>query len=760
MLLLAPMAESEPKTVTVPADYPTIKAAVEASAPGDTVLIRPGQFQESLVLDKAITIKGEAPEQVLIHNSVLVGEIIKITSKETVRLENLILEHTDKEPDQNKPKYPDLVKVDGGGAELRRCVLRKGAGCGLAITKGGVALAENCRMENNTQTGVIIRGENARGRLVNNALEENAWGGVMVFDGGTGEFIDNTVVKNGRNGIFIYGPGPESVIIRGNRIEGSPYAGIEIEQRKRVMVESNTVSRSNTGGIRVQNGAEAEAKLNTCEENAVAGILAAGVLTRALIEDNTCSKNKGPGVLVYAAAQARIVKNKAIENRANGITVRMWDTSAEIKSNTCDKNTANGILVAMGATATVADNSCSENGGRGVVAVDEGTSATIGTNAGEENRDATPLADTPVVRQGQVDEYFVGWALAAGQFDYLEGLVARLRGGKCRDMQGHWELNHFYDGLSEGYYDQTWKKKGLFMARVTEWGNQKPQSVAARILLAKTYVNYAWEARGNGYAKEVTAEGFKGFKEKLTEAEKALNEAEAMTEKDPELYGLWLYAGMGLNYKRDRMDALLEKGIALAPDYYPMYSNMAFNLTSRWHGKGRDLENFFKKARDASKGTCGDTLYALLVSDYMNEFNCIYVGSGEMADWNGINSGFEQLVADFPTSSYYLNKHCLMACMFQKRDLAAELFKKIGDKADPNVWGEKEDSKYREYHRWATMDDQPFPCQDERSTPFNVSSTQMKRYLMIGSAVLIGLSLIATLIIVIVFGGRAMQAKR
>ena len=60
-LLATLTAHAEPRTITVPGDFPTVKAAVEAAAPGDTVLIKPGQYQESLVIDKPITLRGEAP---------------------------------------------------------------------------------------------------------------------------------------------------------------------------------------------------------------------------------------------------------------------------------------------------------------------------------------------------------------------------------------------------------------------------------------------------------------------------------------------------------------------------------------------------------------------------------------------------------------------------------------------------------------------------------------------------------------------------
>jgi len=45
-------------SVTVPVDYPTIQAAVDHAAPGDTVVVAPGTYVEEIVIDHDVTIRG------------------------------------------------------------------------------------------------------------------------------------------------------------------------------------------------------------------------------------------------------------------------------------------------------------------------------------------------------------------------------------------------------------------------------------------------------------------------------------------------------------------------------------------------------------------------------------------------------------------------------------------------------------------------------------------------------------------------------
>jgi pectin methylesterase-like acyl-CoA thioesterase len=47
-------------TITVPDDYPTIQAAINAAIPGDTIYVRNGLYPEHLEINKAVTLEGES----------------------------------------------------------------------------------------------------------------------------------------------------------------------------------------------------------------------------------------------------------------------------------------------------------------------------------------------------------------------------------------------------------------------------------------------------------------------------------------------------------------------------------------------------------------------------------------------------------------------------------------------------------------------------------------------------------------------------
>jgi len=60
MFFLAASTTAFSTDIFVPDDYATIQAAINAAANGDTVIVRPGTYQENLSIGKAITVKSES----------------------------------------------------------------------------------------------------------------------------------------------------------------------------------------------------------------------------------------------------------------------------------------------------------------------------------------------------------------------------------------------------------------------------------------------------------------------------------------------------------------------------------------------------------------------------------------------------------------------------------------------------------------------------------------------------------------------------
>ena len=70
-------AKTNPSTITVPDDYPTIQQAVDAADPGDIVYVKQGTYYEHLVLGKNVSLYGEDPGNTVIDGN-NTGEVVAV----------------------------------------------------------------------------------------------------------------------------------------------------------------------------------------------------------------------------------------------------------------------------------------------------------------------------------------------------------------------------------------------------------------------------------------------------------------------------------------------------------------------------------------------------------------------------------------------------------------------------------------------------------------------------------------------------------
>lgn len=152
------------------------------------------------------------------------------------------------------------------------------------------------------------------------------------------------------------------------------------------------------------------------------------------------------------------------------------------------------------------------------------------------------------------------------QFDQLEKLINGLRGEKQEFYQGTPQLSEIYGDLSsfsDDTDDAQWK---LYITKLESWAEAYPQSPAPLVALGNVYVDWAWKARGTGYANTVTAGGWTEMRERLDMARQNLETAEQLPVKDPELYESLLNVALGQGWSKDKMNEVFQKGIALEPN--------------------------------------------------------------------------------------------------------------------------------------------------------------------------------------------------
>lgn len=210
--------------------------------------------------------------------------------------------------------------------------------------------------------------------------------------------------------------------------------------------------------------------------------------------------------------------------------------------------------------------------------------------------------------------------VAAGRFQELEDYAEKARAENLAEKHlAHPMLCAFYESLCEFPKEATDAAWLDHLGHMEKWRAAFPRSITPRVALMSFWIGYAWKARGSGWAREVTDEGWEGFRERLPKARAVFEEAEALPTKDPELYALAITLAMGQSSPREEMEEFFRKGVEISPYYVGLYYRKRYYLAQKWHGGPGDWQEFAREAADKMGGEMGDMLYAQLVYEGMTE---------------------------------------------------------------------------------------------------------------------------------------------
>jgi hypothetical protein len=143
------------------------------------------------------------------------------------------------------------------------------------------------------------------------------------------------------------------------------------------------------------------------------------------------------------------------------------------------------------------------------------------------------------------------------------------------------------DSYEDGFL-RSCKTEADWKARISDteaWCAAEPDSVFAPSVLANEYLNYAWFARGDGYADTVTAEGNRLMVERLAKAREILEKARSQhpTETIPPIwYRAMEGVALGQGWPVPDRYQLFQEETAKYPNDYRFYFGEAYFLMEKW----------------------------------------------------------------------------------------------------------------------------------------------------------------------------------
>ncbi|WP_431676431.1 right-handed parallel beta-helix repeat-containing protein [Kitasatospora sp. KL5] len=307
--------------------YRTIGEALEAARSGAVISVRPGRYEENLVVTKMVTITAEDA-----RGSVRVaprrGPVVQVVA-EAVQLTGLILQGRDEE-------LP-AVDVPRGQAALEDCEVAGNAWTAV-LTRGQGSLAmRGCRIVNPAGAGIV---ETSAGTsIIEDCVIEHLGSSAVVIGERADPVVRNCVLRDARgNGVCVNGEARGT--IEGCRISAVDKPGIALEENSSTRV------------------------LRTTVEDAPVGIFLASA-ARVAVEDCTVIAARGHGVVLAAGTDPHLRRCRVTRAKGNGIhvTARSRGTFEDCEVSGAESA---GLLVEESATPSFTRTAVRDSGGAGV----------------------------------------------------------------------------------------------------------------------------------------------------------------------------------------------------------------------------------------------------------------------------------------------------------------------------------------------------------------------------------------------------------
>ena len=313
-------------------DTTTIGEALRGAPVGATIVVRPGDYPETLIVDRPVSVvgPGDGSARILPENGpcvignashglirgLLFGSAATDTPTACVVLSNAGLAIDGNIfADRSGP----AITVRGEARPLlRRNEITRISGPGILFEAGANGTAVANEIEQTTEPGIIVSG-GADPTIGSNTISETQQAGLLFEEGAGGLAIDNDILGSSASGIELrHGARPT---VRGNRIQAGRQSGV--------------YAYASAAGLIVD---------NVITDNAFSGVIieaAAPVLAGNEIRDNA-----EHGVLVVRGSGA-IIGNKIVNNAGHGVAMTL-DADTEIENNELsgnqDPQTQRGVL--------------------------------------------------------------------------------------------------------------------------------------------------------------------------------------------------------------------------------------------------------------------------------------------------------------------------------------------------------------------------------------------------------------------------------
>jgi serine/threonine protein kinase len=238
--LMAPMRA---RVWHVPADAPTIQAAIDFAQPEDTVQIAAGQYEEAIRFKEGIHLVGDGMEAVTIRAGSNASALTVDQCKFGL-ISDICFEQT---PGNAAEAQLPAVSIKSSGVRMVRCRVKNAASYGIYIRGQDHSMIEECEVSGCGADGIHAMDPGAAPTIRKNHSFDNRMNGILLHLGAAGLIQGNVSEGNGGNGVAMMGNGVTPQV-SGNQCDRNQKWGIFVEKTSSPKIEPNNRYNSNKLG--------------------------------------------------------------------------------------------------------------------------------------------------------------------------------------------------------------------------------------------------------------------------------------------------------------------------------------------------------------------------------------------------------------------------------------------------------------------------------------------------------------------------------
>lgn len=299
--------------------YPKIQIALDDANPGDTIFVKNGTYNESIIIEKTINLVGESEDRTIINGSGLVNSIF--INESLVNISRFTVTGTG---------INSLIKI----YDTRNCrvnnIICLGNNNSVLLDRAINISLENVSMQSG---GIFIEGNELKYWNSHNIYNNSINNKLVIYS----KNMNSDVISLDAGQIIL--ANCSNYTIKNQNIKNSS-ASLILGFSNNNMISNNSFSSNTYFGIYLKFSNNNEIENNSCNHNFGSGINIINSSNNS-IKYNNCSSNINDGINLRASSNNVIQKN-ICWNNSNGIYLD-YSFSNEILNNSCTFNMNSGI---------------------------------------------------------------------------------------------------------------------------------------------------------------------------------------------------------------------------------------------------------------------------------------------------------------------------------------------------------------------------------------------------------------------------------